>query len=65
MHFSFLGNYMYVDASFGQEGDSAVLASPMKSVNGTGCLKFAVHIVGDHIGSLEVYVMDEFKDFHR
>ena len=56
---------MYVDASNGKEGDRAIFVSPMINMTNDGCLTFAYHIVGEHAGSLDVYAMHEFKEFHR
>ncbi|XP_077864144.1 MAM and LDL-receptor class A domain-containing protein 1-like [Saccoglossus kowalevskii] len=51
------GHYMYIDASDRPAGDKSRLLSPVYSPELSKCLHFWYHMNGEHIGSLNVYIM--------
>lgn len=52
---SFLGHYMYVEASTKAGGHNAILLSPRYHGLGPYCVEFYYHMYGHHIGTLNVY----------
>lgn len=57
--FSFLGNYLYIEASGHKYSDNAVLLSPVIPPTGMSgyCFTFWYHMFGPNIGVLSVYSM--------
>ena len=51
------GYYLFIEATFGHTGDQALLLSPEGNYKGSGCLTFYSYMFGQHIGTLEVFVI--------
>jgi len=55
---TFSGFYMYIEASYGNKGDVAVLSSPELNMTGPACLSLFYHMKGQHIGKLRISLAD-------
>ncbi|GFN85250.1 MAM and LDL-receptor class a domain-containing protein 2-like [Plakobranchus ocellatus] len=54
-HSGFNGYYIYMEATNGTQGDTAILTSPvLPPTNGINCLSFWYHMYGPDIGSLQL-----------
>ena len=47
---------MYIETSFHQKGDSAILISPKLPFSGKMCLQFYYHMYGAGMGTLNVFL---------
>ncbi len=50
------GYYMYIETSYHQPGDNAILISPKFSFSGKRCLQFYYHMYGASMGTLNVFL---------
>ncbi|XP_078360420.1 MAM and LDL-receptor class A domain-containing protein 1-like isoform X2 [Oculina patagonica] len=53
---SYYGYYMYIETSYHQPGDNAILISPKFSFSGKRCLQFYYHMYGASMGTLNVFL---------
>ena len=52
------GGFAFIEATNRAPAVTADFATPTFSLTGTGCLYFATHMRGQHIGSLRVVAVD-------
>lgn len=57
LHLSIIaGYYMYIETSYHQKGDNAILISPKLPFAGRKCLQFYYHMYGAGMGTLNVFL---------